>query len=144
MEKLSTRPILPGTLQKEIRQVSKKRNKTAGSGNFIHKKWLKLGGGFYGLIGLLTYAVVEGREIVGFLRQFHGFAGFVETIDFGLIFGLLLNSLTNFITAITWPMFWSSEMQGGQIWLWILAAYAGYAAGTQLAQYQARARQNDL
>ena len=32
----------------------------------VHNKWLAFGGGFYGIVGLLTYAVVEFGELRDF------------------------------------------------------------------------------
>ncbi|MBU1189030.1 MAG: hypothetical protein KKC01_08370, partial [Gammaproteobacteria bacterium] len=35
----------------------------------LHKHWVEYGGGFYGLIAVLTLLWVEGKEVLGFLAD---------------------------------------------------------------------------
>lgn len=101
--------------------------------NPVHNKWMKFGGGFYGVVALITFAVVELGEIVGFLgnlrevlRNLSGFS-----IDFVVRF--FIDSLMNFITAIAWPMYWMSQIETNHVWAWFLAAYGGYWFGARAA-----------
>ena len=98
-----------------------------------HSKWLKFGGGFYGVVGLLTYAVIECLEIRDFFANFDGFVHFFEAISFDLLINLFINSIVNFVAAIAWPFYWITNIQSQHIWLWFLAAYGGYYAGTRFA-----------
>jgi len=106
--------------------------------NPVHNKWLSFGGGFYGVIGLLTYAVVELGEIRDFITQFDGLSSLISDIGVGLLIDLFIDSVMNFVVAITWPAYWLSEIRSNYIWIWFMAAYAGYWAGTRIALHQAK------
>ena len=101
--------------------------------NPVHNKWLAFGGGFYGLVGLLTYAVVEWGEITEFLGGFDSFSDLQAALSVGTLIGLFVDALMNFIVAITWPMYWMRHIESNAIWIWFLVAYGAYWAGTQLA-----------
>ena len=101
-----------------------------------HSKWLAFGGGFYGVLGLLTYAVIECVEIRDFFANFDGLVHFLRTISFDLLVNLLINSIMNFVAAIAWPFYWMTNIHSQHIWLWFLAAYGGYYAGTRFAIYK--------
>ncbi len=105
--------------------------------NPAHKKWLSFGGGFYGVVGLLTYAVVELGEIRDFITQFDGLSSLISDITLDLFIGFFINSITNFIVAIAWPVYWLSDIRSDYIWMWFVAAYVGYWAGTRFALHQA-------
>ncbi len=106
--------------------------------NPVHNKWLSLGGGFYGVVALLTYAVVELGEIRDFFTQFDGFSSLISDITVGLFIGLFIKSFMNFIVAIAWPVYWLSDIRSDYIWIWFVAAYAGYWAGIRFALHQAK------
>ena len=95
----------------------------------LHNKWIAFGGGFYGVVALFTYALIEIGEIREFFSNFNElFRG--ELIP--MIVNFFIESLKNFITAITWPAFWLRRIHSEQ-WLWAVGAYAGYWLGTHAA-----------
>ncbi len=106
--------------------------------NPVHNKWLSFGGGFYGVVGLLTYAVVELGEIRDFITQFDGLSSLISDITLELFIGFFINSIMNFVVAIAWPVFWLSDIRSDYIWMWFVAAYAGYWSGTRFALHQAK------
>lgn len=105
--------------------------------NPVHNKWLSFGGGFYGVVGLMTYAVVELGEIVDFITRFDGFLSLLSDITVGLFIGLFIDSIMNFVVAIAWPAYWLSDIDSDYIWMWFVAAYAGYWTGIRFALHQA-------
>jgi hypothetical protein len=127
-------------LRKEIDEFGKarKKQKKKPPMNPVHQKWFEFGGGFYGLTALYTYLLVEFSEVVGFLASL---PGIIIRLDIGqaieLFIRFLINSIMNFITAITWPLYWMREGGSNRFWLWLLVAYAGYWLGLRLAQYMA-------
>ncbi len=131
--------LQPGTdgaagIGAELKKMSRKdRKKHDKKKDFLHHNWLKFGGGFYGIVALVTYALVELEEIIDFFRNFESFSHFIDTIGISLIINFFINSLLNFITAITWPVHWMSEIDTDQKLMWLLAAYLGYLAGARLA-----------
>ncbi|MFC1688025.1 hypothetical protein ACFL07_00010 [Pseudomonadota bacterium] len=121
-------------LEKQIKQQSKnKKNREKGDGDLVHNKWLAFGGGFYGVVALLTYVVVELREIWEFFVQFESISAFFAKISFGMLIGLVIDAIMNFVLAIAWPWYWLTEISPPHIWIWFVVAYGGYWAGTRLA-----------
>jgi hypothetical protein len=140
-------------LQRELKQQSKERAKQkkenkrdlaaamAEGAHFsrdsqldlIHNKWLTFGGGFYGVVGLLTYAVVELNELVDFFIGFESVWALLAQFGFDTLIGLLVGALRNFIVAVAWPAYWLSEIRSDYIWLWFVQAWLGYWIGARLA-----------
>jgi hypothetical protein len=106
--------------------------------NPVHNKWLRFGGGFYGVVGLLTYAVVELGEIRDFFTQFDGLASLISDISVDLFIGLFIDSIKNFVVAIAWPIYWLSDIRSDHIWIWFVVAYLSYWAGSRYALHKTR------
>lgn len=131
------RPDRVEDFHKELKRMSKERKKDKHKykHNPVYKKWFVFGGGFYGAVALMTYALVEWYEFVDFLRGLSGFADLLSRLNIGLIINIFVEALSNFIVAVTWPFYWMSEIETNRIWLWGIAAYGGYYAGSALAHY---------
>lgn len=99
----------------------------------IHNKWLTFGGGFYGVVGLLTYAVVELKDLWNFVIGFESVWALLAQFGLDTLIGLLVEALRNFIVAIAWPAYWMSDIRSDHIWLWFVLAWIGYWAGAKLA-----------
>lgn len=104
--------------------------------NPVHNKWLSFGGGFYGVIAFMTYAVIELGEVRDFVANLGGFFQMLSNISLDLIIRLLIDSFMNFFWAMAWPAYWLSEISSSHIWIWFLLAYAGYWAGTRYALHR--------
>jgi len=104
-------------------------NNQPGS-DLILNKWMGFGGGFYGVVALFTYIVVEWKELMEFFSDMNGIFSF----NVGMIVNFFIESLMNFITAITWPVYWMGRLDGVQMWVWVVAAYLGYELGMRLAR----------
>jgi hypothetical protein len=107
----------------------------------LQKKWAKFGGGFYGIVAFFTYIVVEVTDIATTISNFGGFTDFIKMLDVSVIVAMLIEALTNFITAMVWPVYWMTEIDTNFTWLWFVVAYAGYWQGLKLAQRLHRQRQ---
>ena len=105
---------------------------------FIHKKWLQFGGGFYGMVALLTYFVTEWNEIVQLVAEFKGIEGDLLEIIISFIIKFFIESVMNIIVAVTWPIYWMRNIDGGEFWLLFIGAYLGYYLGEQAARILAR------
>jgi hypothetical protein len=133
-ESLDTR-----ALQREIKVMSKKKDKKnrtedSDTRHPVQKKWAKFGGGFYGIVAFFTYIVVEVIEITTMIVNYGGFIDFLRQLDVGIIISILIEAITNFITAMIWPFYWMKRIDTDQTWIWFVIAYAGYWAGLRLAQ----------
>ena len=100
----------------------------------VQRKWVKFGGGFYGIVAFFTYIVVEVTDVTTTILSFGGFTDFLRQLDFNLIIGIFIEALTNFITAMIWPVYWMERIETDQTWIWFLVAYGGYWLGLKQAQ----------
>jgi hypothetical protein len=121
---------------KAMKKSAKK--KKARSRNPVHNKWMKFGGGFYGLVGIWTFLVVEVLEVYDFATGYRGMNGLVETLSttsfISLAVDFFINSIMNFVTAIAWPAYWPDVLSSENIWIWLFAAYGGYWIGMKIAR----------
>ena len=106
--------------------------------DLVHNKWLAFGGGFYGVVGLLTYAVVELGDLRDFLLGFESIWALISGFGLDMLVNLFVNAVRNFVVAIAWPAYWLAEIHSSRIWLWLLVAYAGYWGGARLALHRFR------
>lgn len=101
--------------------------------NLVHSKWLSFGGGFYGVVALWTYILIELAEIRDFIYDLGGFFAMLSNISFDLLIRLLIDSFMNFIMAIAWPWYWMSEVESRNAWVLFLVAYLAYRIGFRMA-----------
>jgi hypothetical protein len=132
-------------LQKELKAMSKKDKKNGKSSEIkqhpLQRKWAKFGGGFYGIVAFFTYIIIEMLEITTMISNFGGFMGFLGELNLQLIIRMLIEALTNFISAMVWPVYWMKRIETDQVWLWFVIAYAGYWLGLRAAQVLNQRRQ---
>ncbi|TDR17507.1 hypothetical protein [Marinicella litoralis] len=102
--------------------------------NVLMSKWVAFGGGFYGVMAVLTYVIVEFFEIVDFLSSESSFVDTISSLGFSDLISFFINSLMNFVTAITWPIYWMKNTDGYAIWVWFVTVYLGYTCGQYLAK----------
>lgn len=105
--------------------------KDAGS-DLLHDKVMFFGGGFYGMMALFAYCVIEVGEIFQFLAVVFTPGAWFENLGFDLIFGFIINTFVNIGMAFAWFIPLQEYVDIGNGWIWIAAAYAGYMAGLRL------------
>lgn len=132
-------------LGKRDKQLRKERKESRKAGkeipvqqapriNPVHGKWLKFGGGFYGIVALYTYGLIEWGDVADRISSFGGLPRFLGSISIDLVINIFIEGLLNFVAAISWPVYWMSEFGAEQIWIWIGIAYGGYWLGMRFAQ----------
>ena len=99
--------------------------------DLVHNKWLAFGGGFYGVVALITYVVVEFGELRDFFLGFESLAALLAGFGISMLVNLLVDAVMNFVVAIAWPAYWMSEVASSHIWIWFGVAYLGYWAGVK-------------
>lgn len=117
------------TLKQNLKELKKQKE---SSGDFLHRNWMKFGGGFYGVTAVATLILIEISDLFSFLVNFPGFAALFENGVFSLIVDLIVNQIQNFITSLLWFSHWGEGMSG--ILIWAASAYAGYWAGLRAAE----------
>ena len=122
-------------LGRELKKIAKgKIDPENDNRDFIQKKWAKFGGGFYGVVAFFTWLVVEIREIFDMIVNIGGLWAFLKQINIGVIIELFISAITNFVTAMVWPVYWMKRIDTNQVWMFFMAAYGGYVLGMKLAQ----------
>ncbi len=121
-------------LKKEMKALSKDKNGNQPKQNLFHRQWTKFGGGFYGIVALYTFGLVEWQELRDFIANFGGFIAFIKQFGIDTIIQILIEGIMNFVAAIAWPVYWMSELGSRLIWVWGGMAYGGYWLGARHAQ----------
>jgi len=100
---------------------------------FLHSKWVTFGGGFYGLIALLTFIIIELTQFVTFLFSITGWQDIVALFSFGTLISMIIDSITNMIKAVFWFTYWPGKFDTENFLVWILIAYIGYRFAAKYA-----------
>lgn len=93
-------------------------------------KWFSFGGGFYGLVALYTWILIEWDDVSEFIMDL---GDLVFRLDIGVLIRLFIESIMNFVAAIAWPVYWLQKADNP--WIWFGVAYAGYWLGIQAARH---------
>jgi hypothetical protein len=120
-------------LHQEMKAQKKGKKEDKPKHDLFHRQWVKFGGGFYGIVALYTYFLVELKEVREFIASFGGFFAFIDQLSIHTIIQMFIEGLKNFITAISWPAYWISEFSPNHIWIWGGMAYGAYWLGTKAA-----------
>ena len=126
-------------VEREVKRLAKDKE-SKKNGDPVHRKWLALGGGFYGVVALLTLVHIELNEILDFFAGFEGLANLGQYISVGALVGLLIETLMNTFWSLAWPVYWLSDVRTDYVWLWFAAAYGGYWVGSEIAMRRFRKR----
>ena len=112
-------------------KLSKKHKKGLA---FLHSKWVTFGGGYYGLLALITFVYIELEQITMFLIQVTGIQDFIDLLTVNALISMFIDSIMNMVRAAIWFTYWPGiiEMANGAIWL--LSSYIGYRLGAIFAQ----------
>lgn len=123
-------------LDKQLKSELKKRKKSKEQHhkmNILHSKWLTFGGGFYGLLALVTFIYIEFKQIFEFWIAATGLQYFIDFLTIGNIIGMFVDSILNMLKAIVWFSYWPREIEMDNPLFWLLMAYAGYKLGSSQA-----------
>ena len=115
-----------------LKQLKKGWNKEdRARSDFVQNKWMRFGGGFYGVTALATFIIVEVTDALSFLWNFPGIDELLESGVVSFVIGILTNQLETFITSLIWFGYWASDDQ--TLLIWVITPYLGYLAGLKLA-----------
>lgn len=115
-------------------------NDKKSTNNLLHKKWVNFGGGFYGLMALITFTVIEVRQVFNFLINFPGMDYLVDMLSINGFTSLVLDFVQNMIDAFLWFNYWPDYIDIGNGWIWLGLTYSGYYFGRQFAEWRLRTR----
>jgi hypothetical protein len=96
---------------------------------------VSFGGGFYGLMALITFTVIEVREIVAFVASLDSFQALIDLLSINTLVDVLVNSIMNMVDAFIWFLYWPEQISMSNGWIWLFMAYAGYNLGRWGAEW---------
>jgi hypothetical protein len=125
---------------KEMSQKHKEEKKAKtdnkGTSHLLVNKWLNFGGGFYGLMALITYAVIEIKEIFGFFINLFdlNWSQVWRSVSIRMLVDLFVAAIMNLVDAFVWFKYWDRQIDMKNGWLWLIAAYLGFLLGARIAK----------
>jgi len=115
----------------EYSSLSKKHKKKL---KFMHSKWVAFGGGYYGLIALITFVVIELTQVVEFLLSVTGWQDFANLLSVSALISMFIDSIVNMVKAAIWFTYWPSRLEPQNFIIWIIVTYITYRYGAHLAK----------
>lgn len=116
------------TLKSSLKGMKKEEK----SDDFLHRNWMKFGGGFYGITAVATLILIEIADLFALIRDFPGIAALLENGLVSLLVDFIINQIENFFTAILWFAHWGDG--GGGVIIWALVAYGCYYLGVRVSE----------
>jgi hypothetical protein len=121
-------------IRSSLKQVKKTTRESGSRAEHpLHAKWMRFGGGFYGIAALWTLIVIEVGGVLGTISHPSSIEQMFRGGPVDFIVHQLVNQVTTFVQAIMWITWWPEE-HGRFGWMAIVIAYAGYLAGLNLAR----------
>lgn len=117
---------------KSIRKVQKESRQTSDS--VLHAKWMKFGGGFYGVAAAWTLIYIEASGVIGVIAHPSTVSQMFGNGLVDFFVQKLKGQIDTLIDAATWFTWWPDRGHGTVVW--IAVAYAAYIAGLNLARYE--------
>ena len=123
-----------GATLKAIRKSDKAAKRVSDS--LLHAKWMKFGGGFYGVAAVWTLIFIEASGVVGFVAHPSKLQEIVHKGAGDFVGSLISGQITTLVSAATWFLWWPARGHGPLAW--IVVAYTAYLGGLNLARYETR------
>jgi hypothetical protein len=120
------------TSLKQIRKTQKESKQTSDS--LLHEKWMKFGGGFYGVAAAWTLVYIEVSGIVGVIIHPSVLQEMFRKGIVNLIVQQITSQVSTFVDAMIWFTWWPDKGHGPV--LWFVVAYVAYLAGLNLARFE--------
>jgi len=99
----------------------------------LRKKFIEFGGGFYGILALMTYLHVEFNQLVDFIKSFTSLSDFIDSIGFKMLINFFIEAMMNLVTAFIWPIYWIKILPVGSLWVWVVVAFLAHWFATKYA-----------
>lgn len=116
---------------KEYKKASKESE--AEQDDFWTGRWLKFGGGFYGLTALWTFIVFELKDIWWLFTNIPEVIDLISSGIWNVVGAFIVNQAMNFAQAFSWIVNWGGS---GFSLIWFFASYIGFYIGMKAAQRQ--------
>ena len=134
MDRLSGAENLPEQHRASAKKKNRNKHDTSDSrpGDLLYSKIMSFGGGYYGTMAVLTYALIECVEIWQFLTGLLDPATWINRLGVGLIVEFLVNSITNLVAAFIWFTTLPQYIRIDNGWIWLAVTYGAYLLALQV------------
>ncbi len=120
--------------EQEVRKIRKSTKKSEVQyGDFWTKKWLKFGGGFYGLTALWTFLVLEIQGLWWLLTNYQSALDILSNGFVYVVVTFIKNQVMSFVQAFSWVVNWGDS---GFSLIWFFSAYLGFYLGMKAAVWK--------
>ena len=121
-----------GASLKSIRKTQKESEQTSDS--LLHAKWMKFGGGFYGVAAAWTLIYIEASGVVGVVAHPSTVQDMFRNGIGGFIAQQITGQIDTLVDAVTWFNWWPGRGHDPIVWFGV--AYLAYIAGLELARFE--------
>lgn len=121
-----------GANLKSIRKAQKESKSTSDS--LLRTKWMKFGGGFYGVAAAWTLIYIEASGVIGVVLHPSTVPDMFSNGVGGFIAQQITGQVSTFVDAATWFNWWPGRGHDPVVWFGV--AYAAYIAGLELARIE--------
>lgn len=101
--------------------------------HMMHQKWLKFGGGFYGVMVFITYVHIEIIQIIDFFKNFTSFQDFLDSIGFSMVINFFIEAIMNLVSAFIWFIYWHKFLDMDSYWVWLAVVFIAHTIATKYA-----------
>jgi hypothetical protein len=123
-----------GASLKSIRKAQKESKSTSDS--LLHTKWMKFGGGFYGVAAAWTLIYIEASGVIGGVLHPSTVPDMFRDGIGGFIAQQISGQVSTLVDAATWFNWWPGRGHNPVVWFGV--AYVAYMAGLELARFETR------
>ncbi|MFC3092871.1 hypothetical protein DRW07_01460 [Alteromonas sediminis] len=106
------------------------------TGNALLDKWLDFGGGYYGIVAFIKLIFIEIAQVREFILEGPGIVAFLQSLGIGTIISFFIEQITNFVSAIIWPVNLIGRFSLLQAALFIVVTYYVCEWSRKLARQQ--------
>lgn len=135
--KIAPEEETPDQVESDPDDLTKKITEEPKTGNFIFDKWFQFGGGYYGVMCMITFLHLELGELIELGTQLYNATGLGSLIQLLIqsAIQLFLESILNLINAFLWWNHWANilPIPAGRGFTWLICSYVGYSVGQFLA-----------
>ena len=114
---------------KEFRKKWRKNKKSEY--NLFENKWMRFGGGFYGITALTTFILIELGDLLSFFGNITAIEDLFSNGLIDLAVNILVDQIRNFVTSVIWFTFWADGDRS--IFIWVGIPYASYLLAVKSA-----------
>lgn len=136
---LLARGKLPGfndrrALQHSLVSLKQDLKKSRAYGNPFLAKWMRFGGGFYGLTAMYTFFVLEPPVIFSLIQQAVSPVNWSLGGLIALFLDFLISSIQQLVRAAVWFAYWFENVDGEVMIVGVIACYLAYVLAARRAR----------